>query len=177
MIKRNILLASAAALAFSALSTGAFAGSLTTNATSSVIVVSPTTLTKNQDINFGSVVRPSGASANTTFTMDPVTGLVTAGRTGDGTVVAGGTQAAVFTLQTLAQINYSAAAVLSFAPAGQLVNIAASAPVVASSTGGTATQVPANGAVTLTYGGQFDVTSTTIPQTYTGTLAVTVTYN
>jgi hypothetical protein len=123
------------------------------------------------------VVRPSGTSVNTTFTMDPATGLVTAGRTGDGTVVAGPTQAAVFTLQTISQINYSAAAVLSFAPAGQLVNIAASAPVVASSTGGTATQVPANGAVTLTYGGQFDVTSTTVPQTYTGTLAVTVTYN
>jgi Domain of unknown function (DUF4402) len=177
MIKRNILLASAAALAVSALATGAVAGTLTANATSSVIVVSPTTLTKNQDLNFGTVIRPSGSSANTTFTLDPTTGTVTAGSTGDGTVVASPTTAAVFTLQTISAITYSQVAVLTFAPAGQLINIGASAPVVASTTGGTATQVPANGAVTLSYGGHFDVTPTTAPQTYTGTLAVTVTYN
>ena len=177
MIKRNVLLASAAALALSVLATGASAATLTANATSTAVIISPTTLTKNQDMNFGTLVRPSATSPNTTFTLDPNTGLVTKGTAGDGSVVSSPTTAAVFTLQTLSQITYSTAAVLSFAPAGQLINIAASAPVVASSTGGTATQVPANGAVTLTYGGQFDVTSATVAQTYTGTLAVTVTYN
>jgi hypothetical protein len=174
MITRNILLASAAALALSGLATGAFAGTLNASATATVIVVSPTTLTKNQDLNFGTVVRPSGASVNTTFTLDPVTGTVSAGATGDGTVVASTTTAAVFTLQTVAAITYSPVATLTFAPAGQLINIGASAPVVV---GGTATQVPASGSATLTYGGHFDVTSTTVPQTYTGTLALTVTYN
>ncbi len=177
MIKRNILLTAAGALALSGLATGAFAGTLSASATSSVVVVSPTTLTKNQDLNFGTVIRPSGSSANTTFTLDPVTGLVTKGTAGDGSVVASPTTAAVFTLQTIAAITYSQAATLNFAPAGQLINIAPSAPIVASTTGGTATAVPANGAVTLTYGGHFDVTSTTVPQTYTGTLAVTITYN
>jgi Domain of unknown function (DUF4402) len=177
MIKRNVLLAAAGALALSGLATGAFASTLSASATSTVIVVSPTTLTKNQDLNFGTVVRPSGTSANTTFTLDPVTGLVTKGTAGDGSVVASTTTAAVFTLQTIAAITYSPVATLTFAPAGQLINIAPSAPVVASTTGGTASTVPASGAVTLTYGGRFDVTSTTVPQTYTGALAVTVTYN
>jgi hypothetical protein len=177
MLSRNLLLASAVALALSGLATTAFAGTLNASAASTVTVVSPTTLTKNQDMNFGTVVRPSGTSANTTFTLSPVTGLVTKGTAGDGSVVSSTTTAAVFTLQTIALITYSANAILTFAPAGQLINIAPSAPVVASTTGGTATQVPANGQVTLTYGGQFDVTSTTVPQTYTGTLAVTVTYN
>jgi hypothetical protein len=177
MIKRNVLLAAVGALALSGLATGAFAGTLNASAASSVIVVSPTTLTKNQDLNFGTVVRPSGTSVNTTFTLDPVTGTVTAGPAGDGKVVASTTTAAVFTLQTIALISYSQSAVLSFAPAGQLINIAPSAPVVASTTGGTATSVPASGAVTLTNGGHFDVTSTTVPQTYTGTLAVTITYD
>lgn len=173
---RNTLVVAASAVALSAVAGGAFAGSLTASAVSSVTVVSPTTFSKTQDMAFGTVVRPSGSSANSTIVMDTA-GRVTKTGGGDASVVASTTTAAVFNLQTVAAITYSPVATLTFAPAGQLINVAASVPLVSSTTGGTATQVPANGAVTLAYGGQFDVTSTTVPQTYTGTLSVTVTYN
>jgi hypothetical protein len=169
MAFRNVLLASAAALALSTAATGAFAaGSLQASAVSSVTVVSPTTLTKTQDMAFGSVVRPSGANGNTTFKMD-TNGTVTA-TGGDGTVVASTTSAAKFTLSTIAAINYTTSAQLSFTPAGNLINVSATPATIVS------TPLAANGTTTLAFGGQFDVTPTTVPQVYTGTLAVTVTY-
>jgi Domain of unknown function (DUF4402) len=170
---RNALIASASTLTLSALATGAMAaGSLNASAVSSVTVVSPTTLTKTQDMAFGTVVRPSGANGNTTFALD--TGDTVTKTGGDGTIVASTTTSAKFNLTTVAQITFSTTQVLTFAPAG-LINVSATAPLV---TGGlSSTQVGANSTATLTYGGQFDVTPTTTPQTYTGTLAVTVSYN
>ena len=177
MAYRNILLASAGALALSTLATGAFAaGTLNASAVSSVIVVSPTTLTKTQDMNFGTVVRPSGASGNTTFILD--TGNTVTKSGGDGSIVASTTTSAKFSLVTTPGIAFSAGAVLSFAPAGQLINIAAGAPLITGATGtGPTFNLAANGTAILSYGGQFDVTPSTVPQTYTGTLAVTITYN
>jgi hypothetical protein len=170
MAFRNILLASAAALALSTVATGALAaGALTASAISSVTVVSPTTLTKTQDMAFGTVVRPSGATGNTTFKLDANNTVTATG--GDGTVLGTlPTSSAKFTLSTIAAINYSAGAVLTFLPAGQLINVSATPATIAM------TPLGANGTTTLTFGGQFDVTSATVPQTYTGTLAVTVNY-
>ena len=57
---RNILIAAGSALALSALAGGALAsGSVSATANASVTVVSPTTLTKTQDMVFGTVVRPT----------------------------------------------------------------------------------------------------------------------
>lgn len=169
---RNRLVAAASAIAVTALAGSAFAaGSLNASAVSSVTVVSPTTLTKTQDMAFGTVVRPSGASGNTTFILDTLGNVTKTG--GDGSIVASTTSSAKFNISTIAAINYTTSQVLTFAPAG-LINIAASAPVA---TTGTLGQVPANGTQEIRYGGQFDVTPTTAPQTYTGTLAVTVNYN
>ncbi|MGZ6019396.1 MAG: DUF4402 domain-containing protein [Phenylobacterium sp.] len=176
MAYRNLLLAAAGALALSTLATGAYAaGTLNASAVSSVIVVSPTTLTKTQDMNFGTVVRPSGANGNTTFTLDTANNVTKSG--GDGSVVASTTTSAKFSLVTTPAIAFSTSAVLSFAPAG-LINVAAGTPLITGATGtGPTFNLAANGTAVLTYGGQFDVTPTTTPQTYTGTLAVTVTYN
>jgi hypothetical protein len=176
MAYRNILLASAGALALSTLATSAFAASLNASAVSSVVVVSTTTLTKTQDMNFGTVVRPSGTSGNTTFILDTGDHVTKSG--GDGSIVASTTTSAKFNLATVAALtNFTPSAVLTFAPAG-LINVAAGTPLIGGSTTGTGPfGEAANGTVTLAYGGQFDVTSTTTPQTYTGTLQVTVTYN
>ena len=170
------------------MATGAFAaGTLNASAVSSVIVVSPTTLTKTQDMNFGTVVRPSGANGNTTFILDTANNVTKSG--GDGSVVASTTTSAKFSLVTTPGISFSAAAVLSFAPTGQLINIVAGTPLITGATGagptfalaatgaGPTFALAANGTALLSYGGQFDVTPTTVPQTYTGTLAVTITYN
>ena len=175
MTIRNTLIAAASALALSAAATGALAaGSLQATAVSSVTVVSPTTLTKTQDMAFGTVVRPSGANGNTTFKLDTNNTVTATG--GDGSVVASTTSSAKFSLSTVAAItNYSTTQVLTFLPAGNLINVSASLPAVSGP--GTSSTVPANGTEVLTYGGQFDVTPTTVPQTYTGTLVVTVNYN
>ncbi|MGZ6016994.1 MAG: hypothetical protein ACXWKM_14745, partial [Phenylobacterium sp.] len=126
MAYRNLLLAAAGALALSTLATGAYAaGTLNASAVSSVIVVSPTTLTKTQDMNFGTVVRPSGANGNTTFTLDTANNVTKSG--GDGSVVASTTTSAKFSLVTTPAIAFSTSAVLSFAPAG-LINVAAGTP-------------------------------------------------
>lgn len=176
MAYRNILLASAGALALSTLAGGAFAaGTLNASAVSSVTVVSPTTLTKTQDMAFGTVIRPSGASGNTTFKLDTSDAVTATG--GDGSVVASTTTSAKFNLVTSPAITFSANAVLSFAPAG-LINIAAGTPAITGATGtGPTFNLASSGTAVLTYGGQFDVTPTTAPQTYTGTLAVTINYN
>jgi hypothetical protein len=171
MTIRNTLIAAASALALSAIATGAFAaGSLQATAVSSVTVVSPTTLTKTQDMAFGTVVRPTGATGNTTFKLDTNNTVTATG--GDGSVLSTTpTSSAKFTLSTVAGISYTAAATLTFLPAGNLINISATPATIA------ATPLAANGTTTLAFGGQFDVTSATVAQTYTGTLAVTVNYN
>ena len=66
---RNALIAAGSALALSALATSAFAASVSTTANASVTVVSPTAITKTQDLVFGQVVRPSGID-NNTVTLD-----------------------------------------------------------------------------------------------------------
>jgi hypothetical protein len=175
MAHRNVLLASAAALALSTLATSALAaGSLSASAIASVTVVSPTTFTKIQDMAFGTVIRPSGANGNTTFKLD--TGDVVTATGGDGSVVASTTSSAKFSLNTIAAITYTTNQTLTFLPAGNLINVSATLPTI---TSGPATPgaLAANGVQTLAYGGQFDVAPTTTPQTYTGTLAVTVNYN
>jgi hypothetical protein len=176
MAYRNILLASAGALVLSTLAGGALAGTLNASAVSSVTVVSPTTLTKTQDMAFGTVIRPSSTSANTTFKLDTSDTVIASG--GDGSVVGSTTtSSAKFNLITSPAVAFSANATLSFAPAG-LINIAAGTPVVTGATGaGPTFNLAASGTAVLTYGGQFDVTPTTQAQTYTGTLAVVVTYN
>ena len=169
MTLRNTLVAAGSALLLSTLATGAMAaGSLQASAVSSVTVVSPTTLTKTQDMAFGTVIRPSGANGNTTFKLDTNNTVTATG--GDGSVVASTTSSAKFSLSTIAAVNYTASAVLSFLPAGNLINISATPATIAS------TPLAANGVTTLVFGGQFDVTPSTVPQTYTGTLAVTVNY-
>ena len=103
MTIRNAFLAAGSVVALSALAGSALAaGSVQTTANASVSVVSPTTLTKTQDMAFGTVIRPSTGTLGT---------------------------------------------------------------------------VPANGTQELKFGGQFDISSTTTAQPYTGTLTVTVNYN
>jgi uncharacterized protein YaiE (UPF0345 family) len=168
---RNSLIAAGAALALSALATGALAsGIVSTSANASVTVVSPTTITKTQDMAFGTVVRPTtGANTVTLDTSDHVT-LTGAG---DGLLINSTTSSAKFNITVQAATTYSLAQTLTFAQAG-LTNIAPSTAVATTGTLGT---IPAAGTQEIRYGGQFDVTAGTTAQNYTGSLAVTVTYN
>ena len=173
----NTLVAVGVAITISSALAGAAsaAGTLTATAVSSVTVVSPTTLTKTQDMAFGTVVRPSGANGNTTFILDTANNVTKTG--GDGSIVASTTTSAKFSLVTTPGISFTPTATLSFAPAGQLINVAAGTPLITGATGTGPFLLAANGTAMLSYGGQFDVTPSTVPQTYTGTLSVMINYN
>jgi succinate dehydrogenase/fumarate reductase flavoprotein subunit len=170
MNTRHIVLAAGAALALSGLATSAFAsGTASATANASVTVLSPTTITKTQDLVFGTVIRPT--TTNTTIAMD-ANGNVTA-TGGNGSIVSSTTSAAKFNITVQAATTYTLASTLSFAQAG-LINVAPGAP--AATTGAVGT-IAAAGTQEIRYGGQFDVTPATTAQAYTGTLSVTVTYN
>jgi hypothetical protein len=172
MTIRNALIAAGSIVALSALAGSALAaGSAVATAGASVTVVSPTTLTKTQDMAFGTVTRPS--SGTNTIQLAPADGTVTLTGTGDGSLVSSPTSAAKFNLVSVAAITYTTTQSLTFAQVG-LTNISASAPVAATGALGTVT---ANGTQQLSFGGQFDISSTTTAQPYTGTLTVTVNYN
>lgn len=168
---RNTLIAAGSALALSALAGSALAsGTVSATANASVTVVSPTTITKTQDMVFGTVVRPTAGT--TTVALDTSDHVTATGGTG-GSAVTSTTSSAKFNIVVQAATTYSLAQTLTFAQTG-LVNIA---PTTAVATSGTLGTIPAAGTQEIRYGGQFDMTSATIPQNYTGTLSVTVTYN
>jgi len=169
---RNALIAAGSALALSTLATAAFAsGSISTTAPASVTVLSPTTITKTQDLVFGQVVRPSNASSNTVV-LDANNTISLTGA-GNGSMVASTNSSAKFNVAAPAGTTYSTTQGLTFTQTG-LTNIAASTPTT---TNGTPGVIPVSGIQEIRYGGQFDMTSSTPAQAYTGTLSVTVNYN
>lgn len=167
---RSTLIAAGAALALSVTASGAFAaGSVSANAGASVTVVAPVTLTKTQDMIFGTIVKPTtGTNTIILNTAD----LVTKTGAGDGSIIASATKSARFDITVAAATTYTTTQTLTFTSPG-LLAISASAPVAASGTLGT---IPAAGTQTIIYGGQFDIDASTPAQAYTGTLAVTVNY-
>jgi hypothetical protein len=169
---RNTLVAAGSAIALSALATSAFAGgTVSTTANASVTVISPTAITKTQDLVFGQVVRPSGLDTNT-VTLD-TNNTVTLSGLGNGSVVASTTTSAKFNITAPAATTYTTTQALAFDQAG-LSNIGPSLPVATLGLLGT---IPVSGIQELRYGGHFDMSSETTAQAYTGTLSVTVAYN
>src|SRR5690349_11801808 len=107
----------AIAAALSGLGGAALAsGSASATAPASVTVLSPTTLTKTQDMQFGQVVRPSNANSNT-VTLD-VNDTVTLSGTGNGAVVASTTSSAKFNIVAPAGTTYTTTQGLSFVQTG-----------------------------------------------------------
>jgi Domain of unknown function (DUF4402) len=168
---RNTLVATGAALALCALATSAFAsGTVSATANASVTVMSPDTLTKTQDLVFGAVVRPS--TGTNTVALDTL-GRISISGAGNGGIVNSSTSAARFNLVVPAATTYTTTQTLTFAQAG-LTNISVTAPATTTGTVGT---IAAAGTQDLELGGQFDMSSATTAQAYTGTLTLTVNYN
>ena len=169
---RNALIAAGSAIALSSLATAALAsGSVSATAPATVTVLSPTSLTKTQNMAFGQIVRPSNASPNT-VTLD-VNDTVTLTGAGNGLIVSSPTTSAKFDFTAPAATTYTTTQALTFAQFG-LTSIGASAPVATTGVLGT---VPIGGIQELRFGGNFDMTAATPAQSYTGTLSVTVNYN
>jgi hypothetical protein len=171
MTIRHTWIAAGCALAVASIGTGALAsGSVSATAPASVTVLSPTTLTKTQNMVFGQIVRPS--SGVNTVTLD-VNDTVTLTGGGNGSVVASTTTSAKFNVTAPPTTTYTTTQGLTFTQTG-LTNIGPSTPVATTGTLGT---IGASGVQELRYGGHFDIDQNTPAQAYTGTLSVTVNYN
>lgn len=171
-MKFNRVLVGAVALAATAgLATGALAaGTVSASANATATIVSPVTLAVTQNMAFGSIVRP--LTGTNTIAID-TSNTVTKSGGGDATLVAAGTRTSgKFTINAPAGQTYTPSAILTIAGLNNV--LAGAAPTVDSGSvgalGATST------AQVITYGGQFDVTSGTTPQLYSGTLALTITY-
>lgn len=161
-----------ATLTLSAFATSALAaGTASTTGNSAVVIMSPVTIAKTHDMDFGSVSKPSNANTNT-ITMN-ASGVVTIGGTGNGSVSPSTTSAGRFDVVGPAGTTFTTAQTLTLTPAG-LSNVTPALPVAGNGTMGT---IPASGTQDIQYGGSFDMTSGTTAQAYTGLLSVTITYN
>ena len=166
---RNALIAAGSSLLLSALATGALAATVSATANATVTVIAPTSITKTQDMVFGTLVRPTTSA--TTFTLDSSDHVTALG--GNGSVIASATSSAKFNIFSTSAIVYTLTPTLTFTQPG-LTNITVGA---VATTNGTPGQVAAGGTQEIRYGASFDVGIATTPQNYTGALSVLVTYN
>ena len=169
---RHTVIRIGAGLLLAGLASSAFAsGSVQATANATLTVLSPTTLTKTQDMVFGQVVRPS--TGTNTVALDASNNVTISGA-GNGSIVASTTSSAKFNVTAAAADTYTTTQTLTFVQTG-LTNISAATPVATTGTLGT---IGAGGGTQeIRYGGQFDITAATPAQNYTGTLTVTVNYN
>ena len=159
-----------ASVAFIALAaaTSAFAGSgnpASDTATASATVISPLTVTKVDDLVFGKVVQPTAGSGTATIAASSGATIVLSGLTAPS---AQGTKPAHFTISGDSTTAWTAALT---APA--TLSGAVSGTIGFAATTSTLTGSPTNFYV----GGTITVSETSTPQTYSGTLTLTATYN
>lgn len=171
MIIRNAALGIAALIGASALGGAALADSVTT--TGSITVAEPSlVVTKNTDLSFGTVYRPTAGTG--TVQIDANSGAVTT--SGNISVVSGAAAAtrAAFTVAGQAtrniQVTYPASFSLTRSGGSDTLPV-----TLTSSMGGG--QIGSDGTVAFTMGGQVTLTSSTPSGSYTGNFAVTVAYN
>jgi hypothetical protein len=172
-IIRNILVGAASATTLVALATSASAATVAANTNAKII--QPITITKDADMNFGTLIRPTDNATVTLGTDGVVSGV---------TKVTGSTSAAAkFTVNGEGGQQYSISETASLANGANSVALTLTKVAGAGATGTLAGNVGtlggtlgSAGAGELLYGASFPITSTTATGAYTGTLAVTVNY-
>jgi hypothetical protein len=180
-IIRKLLIGAGSAALLAGLATAASAQSNTSSDSAAVnaSIIQAISITKDNDVEFGTIARPT--SGTSTITINPTTNAEAESGAGDATIITAGSRgqftvagdgAQTYTLSgdtaTVTLTEPVSSATLTFTP-----NVVAASGTLGT-LGGTlyteATQV-------LYAGGAFDVTSTTTPGAYTGSLTLTVTYN
>jgi hypothetical protein len=176
-LKRSVMRLKFFALAagVSSLGTPAFAQSAT--GTGSITVVRPLTVTRNADLRFGTVVRPTTGSGTTVIDAGgarSVTGGVVALSSGDVP------QAAQFTIagEGAQSLSVTIPATFSIANQTETLTVTTSSDL----TGAAAAQtlsgaIGSAGSLVVNVGGSVPITSTTPTGLYTGTFTVSAAYN
>jgi len=161
------LVAYAAVAVFAFAATSAFAGSgnpASDSATASATVISPLTVTKVDDLVFGKVVQPTTGSGTAAIAASSGAQIQLTGLTAP---TAQGTKPAHFTISG----DNTTAWTASLSAPTTLANGSATIPFTATTS--TLTGSPAD----VYVGGSITVSNSTTPQTYSGTLTLTATYN
>jgi hypothetical protein len=171
----------AAALLVSAAAAPAFAGPETASdtASASALIIQPITVTKDRDMEFGTLVKPRSGSAKVTVANDGTRTL--------GTGIASPTSSAAPTSAMFTIKGEGAQAMTVAVPATfELANGANKLTVTTSNDGSIASTgttkslsgaLGAEGSYTVKVGGEFDLASSTATGTYTGSFTVTAAYN
>ena len=171
----------AAALLLTAASAPAFAGPEADSATAnaSAMIIQPITVTKDRDIEFGTLVKPRTGSAKVTVANDGSRTL--------GAGIASPSSSATPTSAKFTIRGEGAQAMTVAVPASfELANGANKLTVTTSNDGSIAAAgttktlsgaLGSEGSYEVLVGGEFDLASTTATGTYTGSFTVTASYN
>ena len=171
----------ATAVLVSAASAPAFAGpeSASDTANASALIIQPITVTKDRDIEFGTLVKPRTGSAKVTVANDGTRTL--------GTGIASPASSATPTSAKFTIRGEGAQAMTVAVPASfELVNGSSKLTVTTSNDGSIAAggttkslsgTLGSEGSFEVLVGGEFDLASTTATGTYTGSFTVTASYN
>lgn len=171
---RNILIAAAGLVAAATLATGASAQvtgqSSTTTATTKASIIAPIKITKTTDLDFGSIIRPSGTATD----VVTVAGASRATASNNAGLIGGATAAsAVFGVVGEPARTFNT----TFDPTVTMSGSGGGTLTVTTIAAGTnPSAIAANGTATLSYGGSIPLDANTASGDYTGTLHVTVAY-
>ena len=172
MRKSAKIISGGAALA--ALASPALAqNSATATAAGSATIIQPITITKNNDLTFGTIVKP--ASGTATVAIDGTTGV----RTVTGTVAAdsAGVSRAVFTVSGEGAQHFSITVPSTFSMAAGTNPLIVTTTNPTGATGLLSGSIGSAGSLSLGVGGSFNLTNATVSGAYTGNFVVTVAYN
>jgi hypothetical protein len=176
---RNIILAAAAIFAVASSAHAQASASQTTNASASIF--RPITLTKNTDLSFGTVVRPS--SGADTVNIAAADGARTLS-TGNAVALSSGAHTApgraTFTVAGEGGQAFSIAVPATFSMTRSGGSETLTITLAATATSGTLTGAlgdSSSGSATFGVGGAMPLTSTTASGAYTGSFVTTVAYN
>lgn len=179
---RNILVAAGSAAILAGMATAASAQSTASDsATVNASIIQPVAITKNNDVNFGTVARPNTASTST-IDLDPALAANPITITGGTAVVQVQGSRGQFTItgdggRSYALTGSTTAFNLTRAGGSETISFTPEFAVDSGTVGGLP-GVAYSAATQLLYaGGAFDITNTTVPGAYSGTMTLTVTYN
>jgi hypothetical protein len=183
MTFRNLHYGLAAIVLGAGLATAANASqTVTQTASAQVVIVTPASMTKQHDLVFGSIAKPTTGTGQT-ITMASSSSATTSTITGTGdsfVASSSGAGAAHFVLNGTSGDSFTiSSASLPGLTDGtnNLTNVAAEPAVVTAGASGTGPYTLTASSADIYVGGHFDVTPTTVSSTYTGTLTLTLAYN
>lgn len=176
-IMKSIRIALAGIAAAAALSsTGALAQSSANVATTgSARIVQPIAITKNSDLAFGTVVRPT--SGSNTVTVDQTNGTRAISGGGDGVLVTSTVTRATYTVDGEGGQTFSISVPATFSMTGSTSGTITVNLTPTATSGTLSGAVGAAGTATFGVGGDFSLASTQATGQYTGSFTATVAYN